>query len=126
MNCHVQLQIAQSALVWKQRLVATAASMPEDLIKAFLSAGAAAVISRSPSAKAELGAVQVAQFFEELYRVLFEDCGSISDALDAAGGSRVNPADSMCCPSQKLAAQRSSICNMRALPPANRAYWTRH
>lgn len=73
--------------MWKQRLVATAASLPEDLIKAFLAAGAAAVVCTNPTAKAHLGAVEVAQCFKELYRALFEDRCSTSEATDAAGES---------------------------------------
>ena len=80
-----RLQIAQSAFVWKQRLVATAAAVPQDLIQAFLSAGAVAVISRSPMSTPNSSAAEVAAYFRELYRALFEEQCSILEAVNIAG-----------------------------------------
>ena len=79
------LQIAQSAFVWKQRLVATAAVVPQDLVQAFLSAGAVAVISRSPTSKPMSSAAEVATYFREFYRALFEEQRSILGAVHTAG-----------------------------------------
>lgn len=65
--------------------MATAAVLPQDTIQAFLSAGAAAVVSRNPTHKASLSAAEVAAYFRELYKALFEEQCSISDAVNAAG-----------------------------------------
>lgn len=65
--------------------MATAAVVPQALIQAFLSAGAAAVVSKNPTHKACLSAAEVAAYFRELYKALFEDQCSISDAVNAAG-----------------------------------------
>ena len=79
------MQIAQSASVWKERIVVTAALVPADLITAFLAAGAAAVICRSPNTTGSATPLELAHFFRDLYTALFEEGYSASDALNTAG-----------------------------------------
>ena len=73
--------------------MATAAVVPQDLVQAFLSAGAVAVISRSPS-KPNSSAAEIATYFRELYTVLFEEHCSIIEAVNAVGEPSEN---TLCC-----------------------------
>ena len=59
--------------------------VPQDTIQAFLSAGAAAVISKTATHKPHLSAAEATAYFRELYQALFEEQCSISDAVNAAG-----------------------------------------
>lgn len=65
--------------------MATAAAIPHDLVQAFLGAGAAAVISRSPNCNFDVSEAEVAAYFRELYKALFEERCSTIDAVNAAG-----------------------------------------
>ena len=71
--------------VWKRRLIVAAAPLADDLIQAFLTAGATAVICCD--GKAELADCQDAGCFTRLYESLFGDAGTLSSAVEAASES---------------------------------------
>ena len=65
--------------------MASVAVLPRHLIEAFLTAGAAAVISRNPQHTSNLSAAEMAAYFRELYTALLEEQCSIVDAMRRAG-----------------------------------------
>ena len=107
----VSLQIAQSAFVWKQRLVATAAVVPQSLVQAFLSAGAVAVVSRSSICKPDSSAAEIATYFRELYKALFEEQCSIIEAVKAAGEPSEHTSEHTLLCAQQYFAHHSWVCS---------------
>lgn len=81
------LQVAQSVSVWKQRLVITAAAVPQDVIHALLTAGASAVICWDATSGPLPLAAEAAAYFSKFYAALFSEGASVSAAMDAAGTS---------------------------------------
>ena len=79
------LQVAQSVSVWKQRVVVTAAALPQDLKQALLTAGATAVVCWNAESSPVPPNANVAGYFQKFYTMLLGKGGTISAAMDVAG-----------------------------------------
>ena len=81
-----EVQVALSVSIWKRRLIVTAAPLAPDLIQAFLTAGATAVICYYDG-KAESADCPDAGCFTRLYESLFGNAATLSTAVEAASES---------------------------------------
>jgi len=74
----------------------TDAAIPHDLIQAFLTAGATAVICWDAKSGSSSYGAEVASYFKEFYGTLFGKAATVSAAMEAAGGYTCFSGDMQC------------------------------
>ena len=83
--CLWLLQVAAHSTLWHKRLLVLTALVPQDLLLAFLAAGAVAVICFAPELAASTPRTALTSYFECLYTALLKEGLSFQAAISAAG-----------------------------------------
>ena len=79
------LQVLDKTALWHKRLLVLTATVHDDLLQAFLTAGATAVISLAAQPESEGPSTAIVAYFKQFYTKLFDEGLPLAAALSLAG-----------------------------------------
>ena len=85
--CVLLLQILDKAALWHKRLLVFTVAVSENLLQAFLAAGATAVVSLATHSQTDIPSTAMVAYFKQFYAKLFDEGLSLAAALSLAGNA---------------------------------------